>query len=1081
MRDTKYTWHGVMVALACAVVLWGFPLWGQATGTAPSAKQTAEEQDTRHLAETLERLDMGLLLEELAEQTGDRTIRIAACRSRLESVEAPELRATLLEELEGLIRVEVQHLQAQLHVLQEDPTRREEYEETLIASLRARQEWIRIRVLHRGRVYIDKLGFMLAGPRDRRALSELVSDVWDEQVALEDSLQEQWKRARKTPENQLWLVPKLEELRTSTLYIGAFLRYYAAVTGAGDMTDEGEKKTVAYSGRTETEGWSEDTRRRHLLHEAESIIEPFATDRRYGVQSHACLLLGRCYRELEKFDQAAKWFAQAAEDDTDRAVAVEAMFEQTRNRIEQGVLALRQGGDPRAPDAAKTRAAEELLTEARASVDGFAKQARKVQPPLGVDVKAMVLRHVLHTSWSEACRATGDPEQAALQSRQADEAIVEFLGRYRSPSVRMAVARLCRGPFLRSGDDQGNEPRVLLFLGLMDLAAAEDLLAESSVEDLPEKERTLLHDVRRRAMARFEAVLATDEADTPDAHADALWFLGVMHARRDEKVLAAERFRDLVQHYPEHPRASTAAMNALRITSGLIAGRVGAGHTVPARLREELVASLRVMLQRRPEEPQADRYHVDLARQCEMLARTAETPQKAEAWRDEAARHYAMVSPTSEVYPAARFGLLEVRFERLRRAEASSAGRRVVSLVRELKDFSRQMRRASSLEADPSRQADLERWGAASEFHAHVLEHEVLGRSREALTAIEQLPQRWSGVEILRRSREYAIRARLEQDDVESAVQQLHAFKTEYGQEQAEALILAMVEKLRESLGKPASGSMDAGRQAAFRRAYLEFARALYDQQQADASALERYNLSLLLAEALVEAGGRDHALEALALYQELAVVDGLRQERQRRDISARLDDAILSVRRTENNPAEVGGLEDEFQRTLKHFGLEGWESSYRDEVHRCFDRLGAAGGTSAGAAEQCVESLLRAYDRLREQLLASVEVDANVIRGRARALMILERYAEAVPLYRRLIAGLAVEAQPDLYWQSQLEFARCLASLHRGTPDEMARLATRIVQLRHMDPALGGSPYREALLGLLAQARRSSEGGGKH
>ena len=94
----------------------------------------------------------------------------------------------------------------------------------------------------------------------------------------------------------------------------------------------------------------------------------------------------------------------------------------------------------------------------------------------------------------------------------------------------------------------------------------------------------------------------------------------------------------------------------------------------------------------------------------------------------------------------------------------------------------------------------------------------------------------------------------------------------------------------------------------------------------------------------------------------------------------------------------------------------------------------------------------LRLYDDLPTGRPDTLEVVA----ARAECLFSLERYEQAMALYRRLTAATATELD-DHYWQSQLRMLQILDHTGRN----VHRIAPYVQQLRAKDPELGGDRFR--------------------
>ena len=104
--------------------------------------------------------------------------------------------------------------------------------------------------------------------------------------------------------------------------------------------------------------------------------------------------------------------------------------------------------------------------------------------------------------------------------------------------------------------------------------------------------------------------------------------------------------------------------------------------------------------------------------------------------------------------------------------------------------------------------------------------------------------------------------------------------------------------------------------------------------------------------------------------------------------------------------------------------------------------------------AARCDDAL-----RLYDPLLTGHPDALELLAARAECLFALERYEQAMALYRRLTAA-TVAALNDHYWQSQLRMLQILSRTGRN----VHRIAPYVQQLRGRDPDLGGDRFRREL-----------------
>ncbi|MCK5557383.1 MAG: tetratricopeptide repeat protein, partial [Candidatus Hydrogenedentes bacterium] len=374
----------------------------------------------------------------------------------------------------------------------------------------------------------------------------------------------------------------------------------------------------------------------------------------------ARLLQGRCFREQEQFEKAAELLASSAASQSREDVLVEALFEIARNKIEQAASIIRDKENEN-----RVQESNEVFTDADKAVDAFAARAGKVHPQLGVDVKTLVLRHYLYEQWAAAMRVAGQGEQAEKYDKKAQQAFLEFLEKYKEPSIRAAVGKLFREKFRgRKINLQTMDPVIVLLLAMLEMNEADDLQGGRDWNSLSQPEKDRIRRNRDRARDMFESIRKSTSPTARSAVPDALWNLGVIYVKQLENFKAAEMFRELVNRFPKHKQAYTAALNAVKITSDLISDLVEKEKPISQQRRIQLVESLRVMLKNWARKPEAAKYHFDLAWQCEKLSQS-DTEEKADEWITEAIENYEKVPRDSALYQWARFEALELRYQRL--------------------------------------------------------------------------------------------------------------------------------------------------------------------------------------------------------------------------------------------------------------------------------------------------------------------------------------------------------------------------------------------------------------------------------
>jgi hypothetical protein len=1005
------------------------------------------------LGRTLDRMQMGALLAYLAEQTGDDALTIKALLFQARDETDPQRRDAMLKRAAALMQQRIDALKQKVNTLRARDGKQEELEEAQIAYFRNRLEYAEVQALQRGKPYIDRLLFLLAGPEDEKALAELAGQAAD---SLRETLQELKLTlidARGDLTSMVYLVPELEDLENQIRYNAAKIRYFAAAVQP-----------------TTTEQGKPNESRRRLLEKAADDLQPFATNPDYGVQGYSLLMQGRCYRQLGEYDRAASLFEQSLQTQPEGALGVEVLFEMARNRIEQGASLIRQG---------KIDAGNDAFKQARQALDDFSARATQYQSDLGVDVKRMVLGYYLYDTWASALREAKKPDLAAGYDRKAQQMISDFLEKYPQEDIRMGVAELFQQKFRgRDIDPATMDPVLVGLLAFMDYAEANQLLNGRSVSDLPADQAEQVRQKMEKAKTLFQAIRDSEKPSAEKALPDALWYLGIIHVQQLDNFNAAECFRTLAKRFPKHPNAKSAALNAVKIAETLIADQQTAGKLVSPKRRLELIESLQLLLNNWPDDPDAPRYHASLAEQAERLARSAENEEKYNQWITLAITHYERVPQDAPEYLAARFYALELRYEQLMQQPAGQDRQQAASALRQrLVDYGRQAHDLwLQAQADTARKNDLGQWGSTAEFRAAVINYEMLAQREPALATIRQLPDRWPQTRILQESQAFLIRKLLEQGQVAQALAQFDAFQKQYGEESAQNLMEEVVTRLQAAIVRLEQSGENPQQLAQFRQAYLSFAEQIYKSKATTATGQEKYRVTLLLADALTQSGQADNARRALGLYQQLQQINQARQAEQTRRIESAINRRIEQIDQA-TTPAQVKQLADGLSQTLQQFDMGEWRSAQMADVKLTQQQLAKA-DTPAGRQEwmdQARKAVRKAYQALREQLKQQVTIDATVLMGMARSYQLSGDYAQAIPLYRKLDAGLNPNDFPRLYWETQLGMVQSMLAANRNNPAELRKLVVLIRQLRTVDENMGGRRYLRRFNTVEAEAKRLS------
>lgn len=1026
---------------------------------------------TDRLGRTLKTLQMGTLLEYLAQQTDDKGLLVDALLNQARATTDLQAKDRLFSQAAGLLKQRYETLEEAMNRAQEKGG--EAWETATIEYYKARVRYIEVQVLNRAQPYIDRLAFLLAGEEDLKKLRELASSGADELDELQTRLKRLLIGLSGNPEALVYLVPELEEVQNRVKYNGAKVRYYAAVVEPRTLPDANDPEATR-----------PNRRRVKLLEKAIEDFQPFADNPDYGVQNVAYLFQGRCYRELARFDKAAAVLDKAATASADSPVLVEVLFEIARNRTEQGSALIREN---------KPQPAKQAIDQAEAAIKTFAEKDPAVHPQVGVDFKKLILSYYLYENWADALRAINKPDLAAKVDRRGQQAFVEFLNKYRGQSdIRMAAAKMFQRKLEgRDVDPTTMDPVIVGLLAELEFNDARILLQGRSPADLPAEAQAEVREHFAKAKKLLEAIRASETESAKLAVPDALWTLGVIYVYELDNFKAGERFRELVERFPDHVNAKQAALNSVKIAEQLILLQMDAGKPVSRERRLQLVESIRLLLKHWPDDPQAAQYHAQLAGQCEQLAVSAENIEAWRKWINEAIQHYDMVPKDHPRYREAQFYGLELRWKLLEQMpqETPEQQKARLAAARELRKqllaYGMKAHELWQQAEAKDRKADLGRWGSTAEFRAELIGYEMLGMQEDSLAKIEKLPARWPGTAILQESQEYLIRKLLAKGEVNKALGLFNDFRGKYGDEAARGLMRVVVENLQRTIQNLLAEGGNARQLAQYRKAYLDFADQVYQAQIGSAEGAEKYEITSLLADALVQSDQENNARRALQLYQQLFREDQARRkqaiERIRKDIARRMQ-AIDQAGSRIDALRKLPGL---VKQALQAYDIDPgkWDTAAMADLRYAAEQLDndQSPMDRDERVARLVQATRNAFQALQKQLEADQAVNAQLLLGLARSHQQLGQYAEALKLYRQLDAGLNPSVFPQLYWEVQLAIAQTTLAMNKDKPAEMKKLNVLIEQLRDIDENLGGRRFLGRFNRIQAEARRIGQSTGNN
>ncbi len=987
---------------------------------------------TSNLGQTMVELQMSKLLEAVAQETGDKNLEISSAILKAET--APqEQRDELLAHAAELMQEQVQVYERRLPLLKDRDSH--QWEEALIDYYRLRLRYIETQYLTRGEPYVSRFNLLLGGPADREFLADLTDDVRDDLGRLERSLQRALEDYRADLMYVVTIVPHLQSYDRQLQYKGAFVYYAAALGQPPYETTPGDDAADA----------AIHPQRKAFLMQAIAGINPYAnpTQPDYeGWEPYARLLQGRCYRELQEFDRAETLLQQCASQQEEPAVVNDALFELARNKAEWGAQLYRSEKPP--------VEAELKFKSAVAAIDSAVKAMQNDGNELAADVRRLILQAHIYDLWAAALQRADQKDQAAEKDRLAQDAFVVFLQKYPDHETRLGLYSLMAPKFADVKDYSTLNPVILLVLGMGRFEEARETQDPAQLDDL----RQL-----------FESIINSDDPAAAQVQADALWYLGQIYNEQTQLFAAVDAFRRLANEHTDHPLAYLAAQNAVGLMYQDIESLIARKRPIAPAKRMKLVEALELILKHWPDKAGAIERHFDLAWQASRLAESAETQTQAEQWRAKAIASFQQVPTDDNLYPWAKGLGLELEARRVLRSE--DAGFRKSEgpgMYRRLMKYAEDIRnhRLPSMDPQDSQRRNRMQAAARNELLAQEIRYEILDEKSAAITAIENLGQRWPEAEaVLRDSQEYLIRTFVEDGNVAGAVKQLRDFEAKYGQAEAESLMAVVIDGLSGRIQDLLAAGDASDELDQYRKAYVDFARKYYDQRKNTRNADEKYQITLLLADALIQSGMQDDAQQALELFKDIQSIEEARRERQSKKIDEDFKALKDKVGRAGKVISAIKLLHEDWQNTLEAYDAGDWarRSGSAAMVRHAWAILQAAqaGEKTAMSAQEAAERLRdaigRGYDELQAYAKKSFSRNATVVLGMAHAYRRLGQHDEAVKLYRQVITGLSPEANRNMYGEAQLGYAQSLFEVNRDNVQQLEHLDEHIERLREIAP----------------------------
>jgi len=184
--------------------------------------------DNDKLGRTLRKMQMNTLLEALAEQTGDFTLRIEALMSQANAVGKTDeaKRDKLLADAADLVLKQARKYGEEIKKYRKGD---DEYEDATINYYKTYLQYFNITVAQRGGANFNRIEYLIGGEEDRKKLLELTNQAETILSKQLRKLRKVIKRSRSSAMLMSYLVPELEKSQLAYRFQEAQVLFYNAM------------------------------------------------------------------------------------------------------------------------------------------------------------------------------------------------------------------------------------------------------------------------------------------------------------------------------------------------------------------------------------------------------------------------------------------------------------------------------------------------------------------------------------------------------------------------------------------------------------------------------------------------------------------------------------------------------------------------------------------------------------------------------------------------------------------------------------------------------------------------------------
>ena len=458
--------------------------------------------DNETLGRTLRKMQMNTLLEALAEQTGNFTLRIEALMSQANAVgKTDEVRRDkLLADAGNLVLDQGRKYGEEIKKYSK---RDDKYEDATINYYKTYLQYFNITIAQRGGLYFNRIEYLIGGQEDRKKLLKLVDQAGRILSKEFKKLNKVINKSRSSKILMSYLVPELEKIQLGYRFQEAQILFYnAMVQPALAPVKEMDVETGKYKPKLDEQGkpvMGLNPKITGSLRKAITDIKPFAENPGYGVQPQAKLLLGRCYTEIGDYDKSAETLKWLTTSQVPQTYVTQGLFALFRNQVSRAEHTIGEQKD--------IQGGKVQFAQGKKDIESYLDAFAKTQTSLTVDFRRLAMEYYLYERWGEALSNAGAKSQAVECSKEIQKVFMGFLNKHKSPAVQAQVAEIFGGRLRMDGRDAvAMSPVIVLILATTKIDEARRLQRDVPLNELSGELREKIKKIRGMAIQMLDGI-----------------------------------------------------------------------------------------------------------------------------------------------------------------------------------------------------------------------------------------------------------------------------------------------------------------------------------------------------------------------------------------------------------------------------------------------------------------------------------------------------------------------------------------------------------------------------------------------